>query len=92
MDFVIKKDNEFARLEIQRAIKKDFHGQKVYFISPEDLILIKLLWYKNSGSTRHWEDAESILKITEVDLKYIKDWANSQSTLAILEDLLKKQE
>jgi len=90
-DFMIKKDDEFSRLEIQRAIEKNFHGQKIYFISPEDLILIKLLWHKNSGSARHLEDAESILKITEVDLKYIQDWARRQSTSAILEDLLQKQ-
>ncbi|MEK7593133.1 MAG: nucleotidyl transferase AbiEii/AbiGii toxin family protein [Patescibacteria group bacterium] len=89
-DFVIKKDDEFSQIEIQRAIKKDFHGQKINFISPEDLILIKLLWHKNSGSTRHLEDAESILKITEVDLEYINDWAGKQSTMEILKNLLGK--
>ena len=89
-DFIIKKDDEFSRLEIKQAIKKNFHGQKICFISPEDLILIKLQWYKNSNSTRHLEDAESILKITEVDLEYIKKWAGEQATIEILENLLEK--
>lgn len=90
VDFVVKKEDEFSRLEIQRAIKKDFYGQKIYFISPEDLILIKLLWYKNSGSTRHLEDAESILKISKVNLRYIEKWANQQSTLKIFKKILRK--
>lgn len=89
VDFVIKKDDEFSQIEIQRAIRKDFHGQKIYFISPEDLILIKLLWHKDSGSTRHLEDAESILKISKVDLKYIEKWAERQSTLKIFKKILK---
>lgn len=89
-DFIIKKDDELSQLELKRVIEKDFHGQKISFISPEDLILIKLLWYKNSGSTRHLEDAESILKITKVDLEYIKEWAKKQETMEILEKLLKK--
>jgi hypothetical protein len=90
-DFVIKKDDEFSQTEINRAIKKDFHGHKIYFISPEDLILIKLLWYKDSGSTRHLEDAESILKITKIDLKYIQEWAKKQSTSKIFKEILDKK-
>ncbi len=87
-DFVIKGSDEFSQLEIKRAVKKNFHNQKIYFISPEDLILIKLLWHKDSGSTRHLEDAESILKITKVDLKYIKQWAKRQSTLKTLNKII----
>lgn len=90
-DFIIKKDDEFSRMEIQRAIKKKFHDSKIYFISPEDLILIKLLWYKDSGSTRHLEDAESILKITKIDLKYIQKWLMKQSTSEIFKEILNKR-
>jgi len=90
VDFIIRRDDEFSRAELKRAIKKDFYGNRIYFISPEDLILIKLQWYKNSESTRHLEDAESILKITKVDLKYIEKWAKRQSTKTIFKNLLNK--
>lgn len=90
VDFVIKKDDEFSQLELDRAIKKKIFDHEMNFISPEDLILIKLQWYKDSNSTRHLEDAESILKITEVDLKYIDSWAKKQGTFEIFEDLLEK--
>ena len=37
-------------------------GEKIYFTSPEDLVLIKLKWYKESHSDRQFEDVQSILK------------------------------
>lgn len=90
-DFIIKKDDKLSKLELKRAVKKEVWGQKIYFISPEDLILIKLKWYQDSNSTRHLEDVESILKISKVDLKYIKKWAKEQETLNILEWVIEKK-
>lgn len=49
--------------QIKRRVAKDFAGQTIFFISPEDLILNKLMWYKKSESTRQLEDIESIIKI-----------------------------
>lgn len=90
VDFMIAKDDEISALELKRAVIKKFEGQKISFISPEDLILSKLLWHKESNSTRHLEDIESVLKITKIDLGYIKKWAIRQSTNEIFENLLKK--
>ncbi|MEK7568445.1 MAG: DUF6036 family nucleotidyltransferase [Patescibacteria group bacterium] len=90
IDCYLIGNNEYEAGRFQRKIVRNIVGVKVNVISPEDLILIKLQWHRDSGSTRHLEDAESILKITEVDLKYIKDWAEKQSTTEILENLLKK--
>jgi hypothetical protein len=91
IDCYLIGNNEYEAARFQRKIVRNIVGMKVNVISPEDLILIKLLWHKDSGSTRHLEDAESILKITKVDLKYIKKWAASQSTLKILNEILNKK-
>ncbi|OGF62085.1 hypothetical protein A2926_03320 [Candidatus Giovannonibacteria bacterium RIFCSPLOWO2_01_FULL_44_40] len=65
---------------------------KIYFLSPEDLILSKLLWSKESGSELQLRDAESILKFQKkLDLKYLRKWAATHSTISSLEALLKKQ-
>lgn len=90
IDCYLVGNNEYEEGRFQRKIVRNMLSLKVNVISPEDLILIKLQWYKNSGSTRHLEDAESILKITEVDLEYIKEWAEKQETTEILENLLRK--
>jgi len=88
VDFWIKKDTIFSESEFKRKILRKIGKEKIYFISPEDLILEKLLWYKQSLSTRQLEDIESVLKISKVDLKYIKKWASKQSTIRYLNKLL----
>ena len=91
IDFYLVGNNEQEEERFQRMIVKNIVGLIVAVISPEDLILIKLQWYKNSDSTRHLEDAESILKISQIDLEYIKERAKTQDTLETLEKILEKQ-
>lgn len=43
-----------------------------------------------SESTRQLEDIESVLHISKVDLKYVKNLAKKQGTIGILETLIKK--
>lgn len=89
VDFWIVKD-EFNKQEIKRAIPRKIDGQKINFVSPEDLILSKLLWHQISQSTRQLEDIESVLRISKVDLTYIKKWAVKQKTVETLNYLLDK--
>ena len=87
VDFwVIKKGDLIGQKELERKIARNFSGQKIYFISPEDLILSKLRWFKESESSRHLEDIESILKISreKIDFDYLKSEAKKQDSLDIL--------
>ena len=43
-----------------------------------------------SEVSKHLEDIESILKISKIDLKYIKEWIEKQSTKKLFEEILKK--
>jgi len=63
-------------------------NQKINFVSPEDLILSKLLWYKKNESERELRDIESILKFSKVDVEYIKKGALKHSTIDILQQKL----
>ena len=74
--------------EIKRAVSRNFEGYNINFVSPEDLILSKLLWFQESQSTRQLEDIKSVLAITNVDLKYVRNWAGKHGTIEILNDLL----
>lgn len=87
-DFWVAK-NVFNKQEIKRGITKEIDGHKVRFVSPEDLILSKLLWYQQSESTRQLEDIESVLKISKVDMEYVKKISEKQETAEILEKLIK---
>ena len=82
--------DKFNKQEIKRGIPRKIENQRVNFISPEDLILSKLLWYKLSESELQLRDIKSILKISKVDLRYLRSWAKKQSTIKILEEILEK--
>lgn len=92
VDFWILKNNEFDKSRLKRRIARKILNQKVYFISPEDLILKKLLWYKETQSTRQLEDIQSIMAILKdkLDFAYMRKWARKQNTLGVLEELTSK--
>jgi len=90
VDFWIKSGELFAKQELKRRRAKIIGGKKIYFVSPEDLILSKLIWHKKTGSDYQLKDVESIIKRQKkLDWKYTKRWAAIQSTLKILESLEK---
>jgi len=91
VDFWLVKKDSFGQIEFKRRLKKKIFGEEVFIISPEDLILSKLMAYKETLSHLRLEDAKSILMTSKVDLKYIKNWAEKQSTIEILEEILKKK-
>lgn len=86
VDFWMKR-YPFERFE--KVVIKKINNQKIKFISPEDLILSKLIWYKEGQGTKQLEDIKSILEISKPNLNYIKTWARKQSTIKILEDIKK---
>lgn len=90
VDFWLVKKDSFGNSEFKRRLKRKIFNKEIFIISPEDLILSKLLGYKETKSDRRLEDAKSILKISKADLNYIKNWAERQSTIKILEKILKE--
>lgn len=88
VDFWILDNSAFDRSRLKRAKTRKIFGQKVIFSSPEDLILKKLLWFKDSGSNRQLEDIHSVMAIikNKLDFNYLRKWAKKQNTLELLEE------
>lgn len=90
VDFWVRgsKADIYGKLKFERVRVVKFGDQEVSFVSPEDLILSKLFWYKKSGSSKHLEDIKTVLDIqkNKLDLDYIKKWAEGQSTIKILKE------
>ena len=93
VDFWVNKNNELSLLEFRRRRQKKIDNYNIYFVSPEDLILNKLQWYRESKSTRQLEDIESILNISgkKLDMKYLKQWAIKLGVKRVLDKLLNKK-
>lgn len=78
VDFWLFDNTGFDKSRLERRVAKKILDQDVYFASPEDLILSKLKWYRESFSNRHIEDVESVFQIskTGLDLNYLRVWAD----------------
>jgi len=93
IDVFVRKDTAFEKrfmarrksIRLSDSLKKEFA-----VISPEDIVLLKLQWYRDGGfsSERQWNDVLGILTVQaeRLDFDYLKKWA------AILEisELLEK--
>lgn len=91
IDFWVVGKDDFSRAKLERRIAQKIGNQKVYFLSPEDLILSKLMWAKDSQSELQLGDIESIIKIQKnLDWNYLWEWSEKQSTRKILEKLKNK--
>lgn len=90
IDFWLLKRDAFGKSEFQRKLKKRMFGEDIFIISPEDLILCKLIGFEETKSSRRLQDAKSILQTSRVDMDYIKAWAERQGTTGILKELLEK--
>ena len=90
VDFWIMGNDEYSKIKLKRRIAKNIDGREIYFVSPEDLILAKLIWYNKSESERQLEDIKSVLEIQKkLDMEYIQKWAKIHSTDRILDKVLK---
>src|SRR3989344_388087 len=88
VDFWVIKDGPFEKEQLNRRMRKTIKGTPVYFVSPEDLILSKLIWHKESESSRQREDVESVVRIQKkLDWRYLAKWSKRQGTARILREL-----
>ena len=77
-DFIIRKDNDFARQEFSRKKSIPFTKSfQAFTASPEDIIISKMVFYEKGKSEKHISDIISMLKVSdkEIDLRYIENWA-----------------
>lgn len=75
-DFVVLKDENFRQEEFSRRKKVDFFDKTIYVVSPEDLLISKLIWVQDFQSAQQMEDIKNLAAIESLDWPYIKTWIN----------------
>jgi len=73
-DFIILKNEPFRRAEFSRKRGITFFGIQVYIVSPEDLLLSKLIWIQQIQSNLQLEDIKNLSEIEPLDREYINNW------------------
>jgi hypothetical protein len=78
IDVIVARQDEWGMSQLARRRKEwilpDLKG---YAASPDDVILGKLLYYREGGSEKHLRDIVGILHVSakEVDREYVGRWA-----------------
>lgn len=88
IDFIIAQDTDYERMKFQRKVIKKIDGINLDLISPEDLILSKLLWAKDSHSELQLKDVKNMISFNRnsLDLNYLKSWADRLSLNSLLNE------
>jgi hypothetical protein len=77
IDFMIRKNSAHSIEEFRRKQKVDFiAGQKVYVACPEDIIIKKLVFYREGLSDKHLKDIRGIIAHSKIDQNYLQHWIN----------------
>jgi hypothetical protein len=75
-DFVVLKNDAFRQEEFNRRRKVDFFDKTIYVVSPEDLLISKLIWIQDFQSPQQMEDIKNLSAIEQLDWPYITKWIN----------------
>jgi hypothetical protein len=82
VDVFVRKERPFEQSLMQRRQARflaDTPGEAMQFVSPEDIILLKLEWYRlgQESSERQWTDILGVLEVQagRLDEAYLDRWA-----------------
>ncbi|MCP3062760.1 nucleotidyltransferase family protein [Myxococcus sp. K38C18041901] len=83
---VIRKRSAYRQEEFRRRRTIDLQGQRIWIVSPEDLVLSKLYWARDSLSEMQLGDVRNILEATSsMDWTYLRHWARDLGIESLLE-------
>jgi hypothetical protein len=73
---IVRKDEAYRKTEFARRCQIEIGGMPIAVVAPEDLVLSKLHWAKDSASELQQRDVRQILEsVTDLDMSYIEKWA-----------------
>jgi len=78
IDFMVVADEGFQGSCLARRVRRPLgNGISAWFAAPDDLVLNKLLLYREGGSDKHLRDIVSMIKVSGemMDLGYLEEWA-----------------
>ncbi len=93
MDLFVRRDRAFeqALMSRRRSFVLPEGGQAIQCLSPEDVILIKLEWYRLGGEAlqQQWLDVRGVMEVQagQLDQDYLDRWATVLGVADLLERL-----
>ncbi len=88
IDVVLPKNTAYDGVEFSRRRRQPLlPGRDAYFARPEDVILYKMIYFREGGAERHLRDIAGMLRISgpDIDTAYIDGWARELGLTEIWE-------
>jgi len=86
VDFIVRKPSEYRRVEFERRRPVVIDGVRLSLVAPEDLILSKLDWARDSRSEVQLRDVRNLLdSVPDLDQDYLDRWVAALDLGALLE-------
>lgn len=83
VDLIPRKPGAFREAEFARRRKVEVGGVELWIVSPEDLVLSKLDWARDTRSELQLRDVALLLD-TPLDREYLETWASRIGVTALL--------
>jgi len=86
VDFIIRKNSTYRSTEFNKKQRIQLDGHPIWVVGPEDLILSKLIWAKDSLSSTQFGDIRNLIQtIQSLDHQYINDWVEKLKLSTVYE-------
>ena len=87
VDCIVRKKEEYRLTEFERRQKIRLTDFDIYIVSKEDLIISKLIWFKDSNSELQKKDIKNLL-VSGYDKDYLQRWILRLNLKKQYEDVL----
>ncbi|MBI4403679.1 MAG: hypothetical protein HY537_05945 [Deltaproteobacteria bacterium] len=85
VDFIVRKDSDYRKTEFSRRRQISITDFTTWITTPEDLILSKLDWAKDSLSEMQLQDIRNLLRLEQLDWKYLNHWIGRLNLASVYE-------
>ncbi len=87
VDVVVRKETEYRRTEFARRRRVAIEGQELCVAAPEDLILSKLEWARESRSAIQLADVRNLVEsVVDLDREYLAGWTRRLGLDAVYQE------
>jgi hypothetical protein len=88
VDCIVRKDSEYRREEFARRRAITVAGRRISMVAPEDLILSKLDWAKDSRSQMQLDDVRNLMRsVPGLDHAYVNRWVEQLGLTAVYQEI-----
>lgn len=90
VDFIVLKETPFQEVEFERRqVANVEEGMNFWIATPEDLLLSKLWWARDSRSEMQLKDVRNLIDSVAMDQNYLNHWALALGVTKLLDEVRK---